>query len=116
MSIHHLNYNTTNGYGAILKYETNVTGLVVYDPAQWDTLNLATTISGVKNELICDPSLLNTLTNSPYNLAVKDDLRGMFTNRNQVYGYLYTNYWSQCTHRIIAGMETNQYWYLDYLV
>lgn len=117
MTIHHLNYNTTNGYGAILKYETNVTGLVVYDPAQWDTLNLATTISGVKNELICDPSLLNTLTNSPYNLAVKDDLRGMFANKNQVYGYLYTNYWSQCTHRIIAGMETNQYWYLrDYLV
>ena len=116
-AIHNLSYDTINGYSAILKYETNVTGLVVYDPAQWDTLNLATTISGVKNELICDPSLLNTLTNSPYNLVVKDDLRGMFSNKYQVYGYLYTNYWSQCTHRVIAGMETNQYWYLrDYLV
>ncbi len=116
-TIHNLSYDTINGYSAILKYETNVTGLVVYDPAQWDTLNLATTISGVKNELICDPGLLNTLTNSPYNLAVKDDLRGMFSNKNQVYGYLYTNYWSQCSHRIIAGMETNQFWYLrDYLV
>ena len=42
-----------------------MTGLVVTDPAQPDALNLATTIAGVKNELICDPSLLATLTNAP---------------------------------------------------
>jgi hypothetical protein len=117
LDIHNLSYNTLSGYVAILKYETNVVGLVVTDPNQPDTLNLATTISGVKNELICDPSLLLTLTNSPYNLTVKDDLRGMFTTKYQVYGYLYTNYWPQCTHRIIAGLETNCSWYLrDYLV
>lgn len=117
MSIHNLSYDTIDGYNAILKYETNITGLVVTDPNQPDTLNLATTIAGVKNELICDPSLLNTLTNPPYNLTVNDDLRGMFSNNYQVYGYLYTNYWSQCTHRVIAGLETNNYWYLrDYLV
>ncbi len=117
MSIHGLPYETVSGYSAVLEYETNVTGLVVNDPNEPDTLNLATTIAGVKNELICDPSLLSTLTNSPYNLAIQDDLRGMFTNKYQVYGYLYSNYWSQCTHRMIAGLETNNYWYLrDYLV
>jgi hypothetical protein len=117
ISAHNLSYDTISGYAAILKYENNVTGLVVTDPSQPDTLNLATTIAGVKNELICDPSLLNTLTNAPYNLTVKDDLRGKFVNKYQVYGYLYSNYWSQCTHRIIAGMETNNYWNLrDYLV
>ncbi len=117
LSIHNLSYDVINGFAAVQKYQTNVTGLVVTDPTQPDTLNLATTIAGVKNELICDPSLLATLTNSPYNLPVKDDLRGMFSNKYQVYGYLYTNYWSQCTHRVIAGMETNNYWYLrDYLV
>ena len=117
LSIHNLSYDTIDGYSAILKYESNVTGLVVTDPNQPDTLNLATTIAGVKDELICDPSLLNTLTNAPYNLAVNDDLRGRFTGSDQVYGYLYTNYWSQCTHRIIAGMETDNYWFLrDYLI
>lgn len=117
LTIHHLSSNTINGYSAILKYETNVTGLVVTDPNQPDTLNLATTIAGLKNELICDPSLLSTLTNAPYNLPLKDDLRGRFSNKYQVYGYLYTNYWPQCTHRLIAGMETNNFWYLrDYLV
>lgn len=117
MVIHNVHYAAINGFAAIYQFETNVTGLVVTDPNQPDTLNLATTIAGVKNELICDPSLLSILTNSPYNLPIKDDLRGMFTNNYQVYGYLYTNYWSQCTHRVIAGLETNSPWYLrDYLV
>ena len=117
VSIHNLNYNLTNGYDCILKYKSYVTGLVVTDPNAPDTLNLATTMAGVNNELICDPSLLSTLTNSPYNLPVTDDLRGRFSNDYQVYGYLYTNYSPLCTHRIFAGMETNVDGNLrDYLV
>jgi hypothetical protein len=117
LNLHNLPYNLTNGFGCVLKYQSFVTGLVVTDPNQPDTLNLATTMAGVNNELICDPSLLPTLTNAPYNLPVIDDLRGKFSNKYQVYGYLYTNYWSLCTHRIIAGMETNLDGNLrDYLV
>lgn len=117
VTIHNLNYNLTNGYDCILKYRSYVTGLVVTDPTEPDTLNLATTMAGVNNELICDPSLLSTLTNAPYNLPVTHDLRGLFSNKYQVYGYLYTNYWPLCTHRIIAGMETNVDGNLrDYLV
>ena len=117
VTIHNLNYNLTNGYNCILKYKSYVTGLVVTDPSQPDTLNLATTMAGVNNELICDPSLLATLTNAPYNLLVTDDLRGRFSTKYQVYGYLYTNYWPLCTHRIIAGMDTNLDGNLrDYLV
>lgn len=117
LNLHNLPYNLTNGYNAILKYRTNFTGLVVTDPNQAHTLNLATTMAGVNNELICAPSLLVTLTNAPYNLPVADDLRGRFADKYQVYGYLYTNYWPQCTHRIIAGMGTNLDGNLrDYLV
>lgn len=117
MSVHSLSYTLINGYSALLKYETNVAGLVVTDTNQPDTLNVATAIAGLKNELICDPSLLATLTNAPYHLVIKDDLRGMFSNKFQAYQYLYTNYWPQCTHRIIAGMETNGHGHLrEYLV
>jgi hypothetical protein len=117
LKIHNLRYQPVNGYYAIIKYKTNVVGLVVTDPSQPDTLNLATTIAGVKNELICDPSLLTTLTNTPYNLAIMDDLRGKFSTKYQIYGYLYSNYWSLCTHRIITGMETNGHGQLrDYIV
>jgi alpha-tubulin suppressor-like RCC1 family protein len=117
INLHNLPYNVTNGYGCILKYRSYLAGLVVTDPNEADTLDLATTIAGVKNELICDPSLLSRLTNAPYNLPVNDDLRGRFSNKYQVYGYLYTNYWPLCTHRIIAGMETNlDGIFRDYLV
>jgi len=74
LNLHNLATNAITGYAAILKYQTNFTGLVVTDPSQPDTLNLATTMAGVNNELICNPSLLATLTNSPYNLAIVDDL------------------------------------------
>lgn len=117
LNLHSLPYTTINGYAAVLKYATNVTGLVVPDPNQPDSLNVATTIAGLRNELISDPSLLFTLTNSPYNLAIKDDLRGMFSNKFQAYQYLFTNLWPQCTHRVFAGMETNGHGHLrEYLV
>jgi hypothetical protein len=117
LDLHNLSYRMINGYSAISKYQTNVTGLVVTDPSQPDTLNLATTMAGVNNELICAPSLLATLTNAPYNLTIEDDLRGRFADKYGVYGYLYTNYWPQCSHRIMAGMGTNLDGNLrDYLV
>src|SRR6266404_295468 len=117
LNIHGLNYTVSSGFATLLKYKTNVAGLVVTDSAQPDTLNLATTIAGLKDELICDPSLLSTLTNAPYGLAVNDDLRGRFSNGYQVYQYLYTNYWPQCSHRVMAGMQTNLHGHLrEYLV
>jgi hypothetical protein len=117
MNIHNLPHATVSGFSALQQYQTNVTGLVVYDTNMMHTLNLATTIAGVKNELICDAALLPALTNAPYNLTINDDLRGMFTTKYQVYGYLYTNYWSQCTHRLMGGLQTNNFWYLrDFLV
>jgi hypothetical protein len=117
LGVHNIVYNVVNGYSEVLKFEGSVTGLVVTDPSIPDTLNLATTIAGVKNELICNPSLLPTLTNAPYYLSIKDDLRGKFSDKYGVYQYLYTNYWPLCTHRVIAGMETNADANLrDYLV
>lgn len=117
LDLHNLPYVVTNGYGVIQKYRTNFTGLVVTDPNQPDTLNLATTIAGVSNQLICAPTLLSTLTNAPYNFSIGEDLRGRFTDKFQIYGYLYSNYWSQCTHRLMTGLYTNLHGNLrDYVV
>ncbi|EEF60041.1 LamG-like jellyroll fold domain-containing protein [Pedosphaera parvula] len=118
LTLHNLPYTLINGYDAITKYRTNFNGLVVTDTNQPDTLNLATTIAGVSNLLICDPSLLVTLTNAPYNLPIAQDLRTLhFTDKYKIYGYLYTNYWPQCTHRMIAGLAPDLHGELrDYLV
>jgi hypothetical protein len=117
LNLHHLSYQMIDGYDAILKYRSSVKGLVVTDPDQPDTLNLATTMAGVNDELIASPAVLGTLTNAPYNLPIVDDLRGRFADKYAVYGYLYTNYWPRCTHRVFAGMGTRLHGCLrDYLV
>jgi hypothetical protein len=117
LELHGLKYQTIGVYDAVLKYRAQAKGLVVTDPDQMDTLNLATTIAGVDDELICDPSLLPVLTNAPYHFRVLEDLRGRFEDKYAVYGYLYSNYWPRCTHRIFAGMNTRLHGCLrDYLV
>jgi hypothetical protein len=46
-----------------------------------------------------------------------DDLRGKFADKYAVYGYLHSNYWARCTHRIFAGMGPELHGHLrDYLV
>lgn len=117
LKLHKLNYRMIGLYDAIVKYRTNFTGLVATDPDQPDTLNLATTIAGVNDELIAGPDLLSILTNAPYRIPIVDDLRGRFADKYAVYGFLYTNYWPLCTHRIVAGMGTQLHGCLrDYLV
>ncbi len=117
LDLHKVSYRMVTGYGEILKYQSTVKGLVVTDPGQPHTLNLATTVAGIKDELICDPSLLEKLTNAPFRFRIIDDLRGRFADKYAVYGYLYTNYWPRCTHRIFAGMGPTLHGHLrDYLV
>lgn len=114
---HVQNYRMNSGYNLISQYSYLFSGLVVPDPNMPDTINLATTIAGVTNALICDPSLLGLLTNAPYSFPIVEDLRGRFSDKYQVYGYLYTNYWNRCTHRILTGLQTNNHGILrDYAV
>lgn len=117
INVHDLDYKPIDLYDAVLKYKSAVSGLVVTDRELRDTLNLATTIAGLKDELICDAPLLKKLTNAPFNFRIVDDLRGRFADKAAVYGFLYTNYWPRCNHRIIAGLGTRNHGKLrDYLV
>jgi hypothetical protein len=118
LKIHRLPYQVVyDGYSVVAKYKNEVTGLVVTDPNVPDTLNLATTLAGLNDELICDPDLLAVLTNAPYSLQIKDDLRGRFANKSQVYDFIRTNCWPRCTHRVLAGMGDNAHGSLrDYLI
>ena len=117
LKIHELAYHFVDGFSAVAKYKNEITGLVVTDPDQPDTLNLATTLAGLNDELICAPELLERLTNAPCNFEIKDDLRGRFADSTQVYEFLHTNCWPRCTHRVIAGLSGNTHAELrDYLI
>ncbi len=101
-----LNYSeVSNNMSMISKYRNEISGIVVYDDQYPDTINLATTIAGVSNGIAAAPSQVAALTSAPYNLPIIKDLRGQFGSKLQVYQYLYDNYWSSCTHRVLVGLN-----------
>ncbi|UKS28310.1 hypothetical protein LOZ80_05070 [Paenibacillus sp. HWE-109] len=97
--------DVTDKYTLITKYRSEINGIVIYDEAVPDTVNLATTIASLNGGIVAPPSVVAKLTAAPYNLPILNDLRGMFTTKIQVYQYLYNNYWSQVTHKVIVGLN-----------
>ena len=87
------------------KYHREIKGLVVYDDAQPDTINLASTIAGQRNALVVAPQSVAMLTAAPYNFPILVDLRGKFADKLSVYQYLYDNYWTGATHRVLVGLN-----------
>ncbi|MCD9018831.1 carbohydrate-binding protein [Parachryseolinea silvisoli] len=95
----------TNRWSLITKYRSELNGLIVYDPAQIHTINLATTLAKDKKALIVSPAFISTLTAAPYNLPVLMDLRGQFTSKLQVYQTLFNTYWPGIDHRLLVGLS-----------
>jgi len=92
-------------WNLITKYRSEVSGLIVYDPAQIHTVNLATLLAKDKKALIASPDLVSRLTASPYNLPVLLDLRGQFSSKLQVYQTIYSKYWPKLDHRLLIGLN-----------
>ena len=89
----------------VSKYRKEISGLIVYDPAQIHTVNLAATLAKDQNAIIASPSLLAKLTVTPYNFPVLVDLRGKFTSKQQIYQTLYDTYWPNIDHRLLIGLN-----------
>ncbi|HEX6427673.1 MAG TPA: GxGYxYP domain-containing protein [Niastella sp.] len=92
-------------WSLIAKYRNELSGLIVYDPNQIHTVNLATILAKSRGALIASPSLLSRLTAAPYNLPILLDLRGQFTSKLQVYQTIYSTYWPTLDHRLLIGLN-----------
>lgn len=102
-----LTYTVTSNYKLMIqKYAADIKGMVIFDQGQADTINLATTIAGLEDAIVVSPVLAEELRKAPYNIRVIKDLRSEnFKNKLEVYEYLYRNYWSRCSKRVIVGMH-----------
>lgn len=92
-------------WNLITKYRSELSGLIVYDPAQIHTVNLATILAKDRKALIASPDLLSRLTAAPYNLPVLLDLRGQYSSKLQVYQAIYNTYWPNIDHRLLIGLN-----------
>lgn len=91
----------------ITKYRSELSGLIVYDPTQIHTVNLATMLAKDYGAIIASPSLLPQLTGAPYNLPVLLDLRGQYSSKLQVYQAMYNTYWPARDKRLLIGLDPN---------
>ncbi|MGS2739902.1 hypothetical protein [Sinomicrobium sp. M5D2P17] len=89
----------------ITKYGNEISGLIVYDPAQIHTVNLATMLAKDQGALIASPLLLSRLTSAPYNLPILVDLRGQFSSKLQVYQTMFDTYWPNLDQRLLIGLN-----------
>ncbi len=86
-------------------YQADIKGLIIYDPACMDSINVATTLAGLRSGMVVSPSLAQNLQER-YQFPLILDLR-TFHWRSRVEAYL----WAQqqllpeCTSRLIAGMS-----------
>ncbi|GIP21077.1 GxGYxYP domain-containing protein [Paenibacillus sp. J22TS3] len=96
-----------NAMEILKKYAKEIKGIIVYDPDMPDSINVATTLAGLKDAVVASPEQAQQLTASPYNLAVLEDLQGKFKSRMDAYNWQYENLWSQTTQRMLVGLSPN---------
>jgi len=102
-------YTVHEDYWEIVrKYKNEVKGVIVYDPAVPDSINVATTLAGIRDAVAASPDYAEMLAAAPYNLPVLEDLRGRFANRLDAYTWQFENLWSQTTHRMLIGLSPDK--------
>ncbi|MCM3492255.1 GxGYxYP domain-containing protein [Paenibacillus sp. FSL K6-1566] len=85
-------------------YRSEAAGMIIYDPDVPDTINVATTLAGLKDAVVASPELAEKLSAAPYHLNVLEDLRGKFNSRMEAYNWQYEQLWDQTTHQMLVGL------------
>jgi hypothetical protein len=91
---------TTDPWSLFFRYRSEVNGAIVYDPNVPDTVNIATTLAGVKNAVIATADLAKSL-----GLPVIEDLRGRFSTKLEVYQWALSSLWPNLTKRLLTAIS-----------
>lgn len=81
-------------------YRERIAGAVVYDMDAPDTINLATTLAGLRGGVAATAELAER-----HGLEILEDLRGRFADDPaEIYAWAQEALWPQCTHRMLVGL------------
>ena len=87
-------------------YRDVVRGMVIYDPAMLDSVNVATTMAGLRDAIVVSPQQAAVLQQKPYHLPVVDDLRVYgWKNRLQAYRWAEDNLLKEVSKQAVAGLN-----------
>jgi hypothetical protein len=86
-------------------YHSSVQGLIIYDPALIDTINVATTLAGQRSGLVVSPSQAQSIQKT-YPLPLLFDLRSYrWRTRLQAYRWARQHLLSDSSSRLLAGID-----------
>lgn len=98
----------TSPWELLNKYKNEISGIVLFDSKENEHfINLATTISGIKNALPLEDSLYEEMKARKISMPpVVADLRNLdLKTPIDVYEYLYKNYWKDCNKRLYISLS-----------
>ncbi|MEQ7010794.1 GxGYxYP domain-containing protein [Actinopolymorpha sp. B17G11] len=98
----------TDPWKVIRKHLDRAKGVVIYDPAVVESINVATTLAGLKDAVIASPELAEKLAAEPFEMRVVDDLRGRFSSNIEATAWQFDNLWPQTSHRVVLGINPGQ--------
>lgn len=100
---------TVRDHGELVEmYADDLDGTIVYDPEVSDTINVATSLAGVKNAAVASPQLAADLE-SEHGLAPVMDLREQaFEGVVDAYRWLLDQWWDETTNRLLVGLPPDQ--------
>lgn len=94
-------YSTfTDPWNLFRRYREEASGAIVYDPNVPDTINLATTLAGIRSGVIATADLA-----AQYQLPILEDLRGRFANKLDVYRYALNTVYPTTTNRLVTAIS-----------
>jgi hypothetical protein len=89
----------------LTKYHDSVQGMILYNPAFPDSINIATTLAGQRDGIIVSPTQAKALQ-TPFKLASLFDLNQFqWKTRYQAYKWAADNLLSASNARLIAGLD-----------
>jgi GxGYxYP putative glycoside hydrolase C-terminal domain/GxGYxYP third domain/GxGYxYP_N second domain len=86
----------------IARHRHRLSGIVEYDPAVPDTINVATAMAGLRDAVVASPALARRLEH--LGLPLLADLADQhFTGGHDAYLWALTHVWPQTTHRMLVA-------------
>jgi GxGYxYP putative glycoside hydrolase C-terminal domain/GxGYxY sequence motif in domain of unknown function N-terminal len=87
-------------------YRSYIRGLIIYDPGCIDSINVATTLAGLRDSIVVSPTVAETLQGQPYQLPVVADLRiYQWKNRVEAYRWAERNLLKEASPYLVAGLD-----------
>ncbi|MDD4517811.1 MAG: GxGYxYP family putative glycoside hydrolase, partial [Limnochordia bacterium] len=84
-------------------FKQEVQGLVIYDPALIDTVNVAFTLAGLNQAIVVSPDLAQELLARWDDLTIVADLQDRWSTRLEAYTWAYAELWPKCNQGFILN-------------